>query len=53
MYFLIEDNDLFDKFSTICDKSKADIKTEFDNKLAHNKKKKKKKKIKNQNKILQ
>ena len=50
MYFLIEDNDLFDKFSTICDKSKADIKTEFDNKLAHNKKKKK---IKNQNKILQ
>ena len=43
MYFLIEDNDLFDKFSTICDKSKADIKTEFDNKLAHKKKKKKKK----------
>ena len=40
MYFLIEDNDLFDKFSTICHKSKADIKTEFDNKLAHSKKKK-------------
>ena len=46
MYFLIEDNDLFDKFSTICDKSKADIKPEFDNKLAHSKKKKKNQKPK-------
>ena len=38
MYFLIEDNDLLEKFNTIWDKVKADIKKEFDSDPFYNKK---------------
>ena len=37
MYFLIEDNDLLEKYNTIWDKVSADIKKEFDSKRVHNK----------------
>ena len=30
MYFLIEDDDLLEKYNSICDKVSADIKREFD-----------------------
>ena len=30
MYFLIEDDDLLEKYNTICNKVSADIKKEFD-----------------------
>ena len=29
MYFLTEDDDLIEKYNTICDKASADIKKEF------------------------
>ena len=32
MYFLIEEENLLEKCNTICDKVRADIKKEFDNK---------------------
>ena len=32
MYFLIEEENLLEKYNTICDKVSADIKKEFDNK---------------------
>ena len=38
MYFLIEDDDLLEKYNTIWDKVSADIKKEFDSKPFHNKK---------------
>ena len=38
MYFLIEDNDLLEKYNTICDKVRADIKKEFDSKPVYNNK---------------
>ena len=37
MYFLTEDNDLLEKYSTIWDKVSADIKQEFDNELVYHK----------------
>ena len=37
MYFLIEDDDLLEKYNTIWDKVSADIKKEFDSKPAYNK----------------
>ena len=37
MYFLIEDDELLEKYNTIRDKSSADNKKEFDSKPAHNK----------------
>ena len=37
MYFLIEDNNLIEKFSTIWDKVSADIKKEFDSEPVYNK----------------
>ena len=37
MYFLIEDDDLLEKYHNICDKVSADIKKEFDNKSVYNK----------------
>ena len=36
MYFLIEDDDLLEKYNTIWDKVSADIKKEFDSKLVYN-----------------
>ena len=44
MYFLIKDDDLLEKCSTIWNKVSADIKKEFDNELVNNKKYLKKKK---------
>ena len=38
MYFLIEDDDLFEKWNTIWDEVSADIKKEFDSELAYDKK---------------
>ena len=38
MYFLIEDDDLLEKYNTIWDKVSADIKKEFDSKPVYNKK---------------
>ena len=38
MYFLIEDDDLFEKWNTILDEVSADIKKEFDSELAYDKK---------------
>ena len=38
MYFLIEDNDLLQKYQTIWDKVNTDIKQEFASGLAYNKK---------------
>ena len=37
MYFLIEDDDLLEKYNTIWDKVNADIKKEFDNEPVYNK----------------
>ena len=37
MYFLIEDNDLLEKYNTIWDKVSADIKKEFDSEPVYNK----------------
>ena len=37
MYFLIEDNDLFEKYNTIQDKVSADIKKEFDSQPVYKK----------------
>ena len=37
MYFLIEDNELLVKYSTICDKASTDIKKEFDSEPVYNK----------------
>ena len=36
MYFLIEDDDLLEKYKTIWDKVSADIKKEFDSKPVQN-----------------
>ena len=38
MYFLIEDDDLLEKYNTIWDKVSADIKKEFDSEPVYNKK---------------
>ena len=38
MYFLIEDNDLLEKYNTIWDKVSADIKKDFDSEPVYNKK---------------
>ena len=38
MYFLIEDDDVLEKYNTIQDKVSADIKKEFDSKPAYHKK---------------
>ena len=37
MYFLIENNDFLEKYSTIWDNIGSDIKTEFDSKPVYNK----------------
>ena len=37
MYFLIDDNEVLEKYSTIWDKISADIKKEFDSESVHNK----------------
>ena len=37
MYFLIEDDDLLEKYNTIWDKASADIKKEFDSEPVCNK----------------
>ena len=37
MYFLIEDDDLLEKYNTNCDKVSADIKKEFDREPAYDK----------------
>ena len=37
MYFLIEDDDLVEKYNTIWDKVSADIKNEFDSSPVNNK----------------
>ena len=37
MYFLIEDNDLLEKYNTIWDKVRTDIRKEFDSKPVYNK----------------
>ena len=37
MYFLIENDNLLEKYNTICNKVNADIKKKFDSKLAYNK----------------
>ena len=37
MYFLINDNDLLERYNTIWDKVSVDIKKEFDSEPAHNK----------------
>ena len=36
-YFLIEDDDLLERYNTIWDKVSADIKKEFDSELVYNK----------------
>ena len=36
MYFLIEDDDLLEKYNSIWDKVSADIKKEFDSQPVHN-----------------
>ena len=36
-YFLIEDDDLLEKYNIICDKVNADIKKEFNNEPVYNK----------------
>ena len=38
MYFLIEDDDVLEKYNTICNKIIADIEKEFDRGLVYNKK---------------
>ena len=37
MYFLIEDDDLLEKYNTICDEVSTDIKKEFDNEPVYSK----------------
>ena len=37
MYFFIKDDDLLEKYNTICDKVSADIKKQFDSEPAYNK----------------
>ena len=37
MHFLMEDDDVFEKYNTIWDKVSADIKKEFDSKPVYNK----------------
>ena len=37
LYFLLEDDDLLEKYNTIWDKVSADIKNEFDSELVYNK----------------
>ena len=37
MYFLIEDDDLLEKYNTIWEKVSTDIKREFDSELVYNK----------------
>ena len=37
IYFLIEEDDLLEKYDTIWDKVSADIKKEFDSELVYNK----------------
>ena len=37
MYFVLEDDDLLEKYNTIWDKVNADIKEEFDSKPVYNK----------------
>ena len=37
MYFLIEEENLLEKYNTICDKVSADIKKEFDRNPVYNK----------------
>ena len=37
MHFLIEDNNLLEKYNTIWDKVSADIKKEFDSELVYDK----------------
>ena len=37
MYFLIEDDDLLERYNTIWDKVSADIKKDFDSKPVYNK----------------
>ena len=37
MYFLVEDDDLLEKYNTIWDEVRADIKKEFDNEPVYNK----------------
>ena len=37
MSFLIEDDDLLEKYNTICDKVSADVKREFDSEPVYNK----------------
>ena len=37
MYFLVEDNDLLEKYDAIWDKVSVDIKKEFDNEYVYNK----------------
>ena len=46
MYFLIEDDDLLEKYNTIWDNVSADVKKEFNSESVYTKKK-----VKNQNKI--
>ena len=41
MYFLIENDDLLEKYNTVWDKVSADIKKEFDNEPVYNKNKNK------------
>ena len=36
MYFLVEDNDLLEKYNTIWDKVSADIKKEYDSESVYN-----------------
>ena len=37
MYFLIEDDDLLQKYSTVCNKVSADMKKEYDSEPVYNK----------------
>ena len=36
MYFLIENDDWFKKYNTICDKFSTDVEKNFDSKLVYN-----------------
>ena len=47
MYFLIECDDMLEKYNTICDKVSVDIKKEFDSEPAYNVKNKKLPALKN------
>ena len=37
MYYLVEDDDVLEKYNTICDKVSADIRKEFDSEPVYNK----------------